>query len=279
MHRLLPLLAVFVFAATAAFGQQVTATAKVEVGGRLQTVRKINGRWWSEDNRQMTPQKDGYTWYIGQKGHTWNFHHHRPVDLQLAESLHLFMDPASVENLLGKPNESVERENWDSRAWMYYAADGTSLLIQFSHDELALAKYDRQDYGISGKPVASIAQELGGRDIAKVMADRAWQRNSPSEYAKFHGQNQGARPAAVVISDPSATAAPDPPQHRIAGNLLDSIKQGMPRSEVVRILGEPSGGMHVAGGENDFEVITYFLEPSGEVSLRLERSKVVRISR
>lgn len=70
--------------------------------------------------------------------------------------------------------------------WRYYAENGTALFLQFMHDELGTARYERAEYGISGRPVGSVAQELGGRDIFKVMADRAWQRNSPEEYAKFH---------------------------------------------------------------------------------------------
>jgi hypothetical protein len=279
MRRLPRLIIIITMAAGVAPCQRVTAEKKVEIDGTVQTVRKINGRWWSPDNRQLTPQKDGYTWYIGRKGYTWTFHHHRSVNLELAESLHLFMGPASVENLLGEPNESAGRENWGSRAWMYYAADGTALLLQFGHDELALARYERPDYGLSGKPVQSVERDLDGRDAYKVMADRAWQRNSPSEYAKFHKQDQGAGPAMPVVSVAPAASAPDPPKRRIAADLAGSVKEGMSRSEVVRIMGEPSGGMHVAGGENDFEVMTYSLDPSGEVSLRLEKGKVVRISR
>lgn len=280
MHRPLRIMAAMAIAAAVAPGQQVTAETKVEIDGRVQRVRKINGRWWSDDNRQLTPTKPGFIWWISsEKGKSWTFHHHRPVNLKLAESLHLFMGPASVENLLGEPNEAAEREAAGSRLWMYYAADGTALFVQFIHDELAQAKYERRDYGVSGKPVQSVAQELGGRDIFKVMADKAWQRNSPSEYAKYHGQNHGVHSTTSVVSVPPAAAPPGPPRRRIAGDLVDSIKEGMSRSEVVRILGEPSGGMHVAGEENEFEEMIYSLDPSGEISLRLEKDKVVRISR
>lgn len=295
-------------AAAAVPGQEVTATARVEIDGRVENVRKINGRWSADDNRQLTPQKDGFTWYIGEKGKTWTFHHHHPVNLQLAESLHLSMTAAAVEHLLGEPNETAGRESTGSRGWMYYAADGTAVSLHFIHDELAVAKYERADYGVAGKPVQSVAQELGGRDVFKVMADRAWQRGSQADGAERRRPRQGARvataktPAAqtitaraaaassltaqtathsttILVPDSSSTAAADPPQRRIAGGLLDSIKQGMSRPEVVRILGEPSGGMHVAGGENDVEVMTYALEAGGEVSLRLEQGSVMRISR
>lgn len=272
------MMTIMTMAAALAPCQTVTAETKVRIDGRVQRVRKINGRWWSDDNRQLTPAKDGFIWWItSQRGESWTFHHHRPVNLDLAESLHLFMDPASVRNLLGEPNETIGREPAGSRFWMYYAGNGTALRIRFIHDELTDAKYERHDYGVSGRPVQSVAQELGGRSVFKILADRAWQKQSPREYAKHHGRNQSA--AATAAPVPAAAVSTDPPQRRIPTELVDSIKVGMPRSEVVRILGEPSGGVRVAGGENDFEVMTYALESHGEISVRLEKGKVVRVSR
>jgi hypothetical protein len=53
----------------------------------------------------------------------------------------------------------------------------------------------------------------------------------------------------------------------------------MTRADVVKIMGEASGGLSVAGAEVDFETLTYALDPSGEISVRLEKGKVVRITR
>jgi hypothetical protein len=36
--------------------------------------------------------------------------------------------------------------------------------------------------------------------------------------------------------------------------------------------------MRIAGGENEFEEMTYPLEPDGQLSRKLEKGKVVRIS-
>jgi hypothetical protein len=279
MKHLVRMMALFALVAVSAPCQKVTEEAQVRIDGRVQRVRKINGRWWSDDNRQLTPpQKGGHLWYIGsEKGKAWPFYHHRPVNLALAESLHLFMDPASVQSLLGEPNEATESR--ESRMWMYYAEDGTALLLRFMYEELGEARYERQDFGVAGKPVQSVAQELGGRDIFKIMADRAWQRNSPAAYAKYHDQDQG-NPAtkAAVVSVGGMSARADPPKRQVSGELADSIKEGMTRSDVVRILGEASGGMQISG-ESDFETMSYPLDRGGQISLRLEKGKVVRISR
>jgi hypothetical protein len=151
-------------------------------------------------------------------------------------------DPGSVESLLGQPNfEAGRRMPGDSILWHYYAADGTAVFLPFIRDQLAIAKYERKDLGVGGKPVASVERELAGRNIYKV--------------------------------------TPDPPQRRISPQLIESVKQGLTRSEVVAALGEPSGGMAIAGGESDYEDMTYLLDPTGEILLHLEKGKVVRISK
>ena len=274
--RVLPRLAVFLAIASAAPCQRVTATAKVRIDGRVETVRKINGRWWAEDNRQLTPSKEGFIWWISsEKGKSWRFNHHRPVNLPLAESLHLFEDPASVLDLLGQPNEESGRDTMGSQMWFYYAEDGTALFVRFIRDELSDAQYQRHDYGIHGKPVGSVAADLGGRNVFKVFADRAWEQRSPAEFAKYR---RDAAPASVVSIAPGSTR-PDPPKRLISAELAESVKTGMPRAEVVRLFGEPQGGLAISGAENDSETMTYPLEQGGQLSLRLEHAKVVRITR
>jgi len=94
---------------------------------------------------------------------------------------------------------------------------------------------------VAGKPVQSVERELAGRNIYKI--------------------------------------TPDPPQRRISPQLIESVKQRLTRSEVVAALGEPSGGMAIAGGESDYEDMTYLIDPAGEISVHLEKGKVVRISK
>jgi len=274
MGRLFSSAALLVLASAAAVCQTVTDLAKVRIDGRVQTVRKINGRWWSEDNRQLTPpNKGGFLWIISSdKSPGPNFHHHRPVKLEAAESLHLFMDTATVRGILGEPNESN-----DIGLWHYYAADGTALFVRFIRDQLTDARYEHSGWGVSGRPVRSVEKDLGGRDVFKIMADRAWQERSPAEYAKYGGTN---RRALGTTTDNSIGAAPPPePKRRIAADLIDSLKTGMTRAEVVGILGEPFGAMRIGGGDSDMDTLTYALDPQGQATIQIEKGKVTRISR
>jgi hypothetical protein len=287
MKSLLHAAAALLIAAAASHGQKVTATAKVEIDGRVETVRKINGRWWATDNRQLTPTKQGFIWWISsEKGHGWDFHHHRPVRLELAESLHLFMDPGSVESVLGEPNQTApvhEGRGEDSPMWYYYAENGTALFVRFIRNQLADARYERADFGVHGKPVETVAQELGGRNIFKIMADQAAEQNSKAH--PLRGRAPSPRPTgsrssgSITVVTTAQADAPRQDRPRIPQDKADGIKEGMTRAEVVKIMGEASGGLSVAGAEVEFETLTYALDPSGEIAVRLEKGKVVKITR
>lgn len=273
----------------AAFGQAVTATARVRIDRKMETVRKINGRWWSEDNRQLKPAKnDEYTWYIGtRKDKGWDFHHHRPVDLSLAEQLHLLMNPTQVRQLLGQPNEDTGRDELGSMMWMYYAANGTSLLVRFTKNELSDAQYQNDAWGTQPLPVQSVANDMQGRSPFQVMADRAWQRLAPESYAKSHPPaappevpspelQAAARRASVRTV--KVSAPPKPPKRRIAADLADSVHPGMTRMDVVKTLGNPASDFKISG-ETELETLSYPLDPDGELTIRLENGAVSKIGR
>ena len=178
---------------TAALAQipQVTETRKVDIGDRITPkkiiVRKINGRWWSEDNREVTavnevaPNGDKLPWLIQTEPGAVQFFHHRPLDLSRAESLHLFMRPKEVGAALGEPNAVVGPD--DHAVWLYYAADGTRLSVRFMDDGvLGEAIFDA-----AGKPdwsVAAVERDLNGRDVRDVMRERADQRVLETYHSK-----------------------------------------------------------------------------------------------
>jgi hypothetical protein len=263
-------IALLLLTSAPALCQRVTEEARVRIDGRIRRVRKINGRWWSDDNRQLTrPKNGGFIWWITSDALS-EFSHHRPVDLARAESLHLFMDRDSVRALLGDPNASLEKAG----IWEYYAEDGTELFVRFFGEQLGEAIYRRSDYGLAGRPVQSIAQELNGRSIYAIMADRAWQRSSPESYAKHHASSPAA-PVTVIQSHVSK--APAPPAKKIPKELFDEIHAGMSRAEVVAKLGDPSGGLRIGGG-NETENLTYALDPSGQATVSFKSGIVVRVT-
>lgn len=262
-------IALLVLAATPVFCQRVTDTAQVRIDGRMQRVRKINGRWWSDDNRQLTKPKGGdFIWWITGDAPA-EFFHHRPVDLARAELLHLFMDRDTVRALLGDPNASFEKIG----IWTYYAENGTELSLRFFNDELGEATYQRPEYGVSGRPVQSIAEELGGRSIFAINAERASQRISSERYARRPGSSSKG---AITVTE-SHVAAPTPPARRISKELIDSIHEGMSRADVVAKLGDPTGGLRIGGG-NDTENLSYALDPSGQATVSFKSGRVVRVT-
>jgi hypothetical protein len=272
--KLVVAIAAMLALAVPAVCQRVTAEDRVRIDGKIQRVRKINGRWWSDDNRQLTKSQGGFIWWISsEKGKGFQFHHHRPVDLAKAETLHLFMDPATVMSILGEPNfTGGGLRPGESFMWQYYAENGVELSLQFIRDELAIAKYNRSDFGVSGRPVQSVEQDLGGQSVFKLMADKAGQQlRRPGSAA--------AAAAASTTTVRTVSVTPDPPKRRVSSEVAASVKEGMTRADVVRLLGEATGGMQIAGGENDYEDLSYALDPTGELLVRLEKGKVVRISR
>ena len=78
----------------------VTDTQWVSTGrNSKELLRKINGRWWTEDNRLVSPPSRsgmGGFWTVDSKPGVCVFYHHRPFDIRRAELVHLWMTPAEV---------------------------------------------------------------------------------------------------------------------------------------------------------------------------------------
>src|SRR5579863_1772804 len=251
----------------ASFAQVVTATKWVEnweeKGTPREELRKINGRWWTQDNREVTPPgKDGGFWTLDSRPGTCQFFHHRPLELARAESLHLFMSTQDVEAVLGQPNRTMEKNG--NGFWWYYAANGTKLSVRFmGQDGLGEAKYEYLT--AASQPVASIASELGGRDIYKIMADRAWKRNQEhqaNEMSNFRAAHSGrvAQPNVVRVDPvPVATADPTPPKRIISAEAYAGVAVGATRQDVLSRLGEPSSRYAITDDEGTHESFTYDL--------------------
>ena len=123
------------FFAVPLLAQNVTQTMKIEIDKRIHTARKINGRWWSEDNRELTQTNVGWLWNVS-GGKAWQlvrFDHHRPVDPARVNLLNRSMGPAQVRAVLGPPNSVFPSDRPESQQqWDYYGADGYKLKIHFS---------------------------------------------------------------------------------------------------------------------------------------------------
>jgi hypothetical protein len=248
-------------------------------GAPREQLRKINGRWWSQDNREVSPpSKDGAFWTLDSRPGTCQFFHHRPVQLARAESLHLFMKPEEVEAVLGRPNRTLGGEHG---FWFYYAANGTKLTVRFMSDALGEASY--ADLNQKSRPVASVQADLGGRDIYKLLADRAWKRNQEEFANKISaGQPLSARrvvqPSMTTVSSvPLVPADPAPPKRIVSSTAYAGVAVGAGREDVLNRLGEPNSRYAITDDDGTRESYTYDLDNGDTVVLHLLAGKVTAV--
>jgi hypothetical protein len=84
----------------------VAQTMRIEIDRRIHTARQINGRWWSEDNRELRQTNVGWLWTVS-GGNAWQlvrFDHHRPVNPAKVNLITRSMGPDQVRAILGPPN-------------------------------------------------------------------------------------------------------------------------------------------------------------------------------
>jgi hypothetical protein len=252
--------------------------------GKQELLRKINGRWWSQDNREVTPPPEGgFFWVLDSKPGVCQFYHHRPFQLSRAESLHLWMKQDEVEAVLGPPNRTF---GTDAHAfWSYYAANGTKLVVRFMDDGvLGEATYEP----VHGKswPVASIESELAGRSIYKILAERAGKRSDEEQAKKMEefrnehqirpaGSRSSVRPTMVTVE--AAPPGPQAPAKKtiVSADALAAVTPGATRQDVLSRLGEPSSRYSIDSGDGVRESFTYDLASGETVVIRLSGGKVV----
>jgi hypothetical protein len=116
-------------------GAVVTQTMRIEIDKRIHTARQINGRWWSEDNRELTRTNVGWLWNVS-GGNAWQlvrFDHHRPVDPSRVNQVNRSMGPDQVKAILGPPNSVFPSDKPAAQQmWDYYGVGGYKLSIHFS---------------------------------------------------------------------------------------------------------------------------------------------------
>lgn len=263
----------------------VTDTQRVWFSSKTsELLRKINGRWWTTDNRLVYPpgKGTGYPfWQLSSKPGVVEFNHHRPFDVRRAEQLRLFMTANEVEAAFGKPNRRFAMSSEQGGMWYYHGVDGTILDLWFmERDELGQAHYLSPD-GVK-KSVASIETELGGRSIFSVMAKRASTisvRNtgvSPGR-PQTTGQASARSIAEVEMRNAAQGAAAPAPKRYVARASLDGVKTGMMRDEVLGSVGEPTFRSAITGGDGFHETYTYYLDENQSVSIQLLNGKVERV--
>lgn len=254
--RLLLLLTLAVLPAAA---QSVTATKTVEIDGKMQTVRKINRRWWSPDNRELRQTSAGFLWTIsggsGQK--LVRFNHHRPVNRANVALLTRSMGPVSVRALLGEPNRIFPYDQPENHQhWDYYGSDGYHISMMFSSYE---------------EGIFTAREELTATAESQEIEHLAFR-------PKFASRSDNT-PATILVPQAAQPAAPAAPIRRTPESALASVAPGMERGAVLTKLGSPAGRTSISGGDGILETLTYYDETSSPVRVKLTAGKVVAVQR
>jgi hypothetical protein len=176
-------------------GGVVTETMRIEIDKRIHTARKINGRWWSEDNRELTQTNVGWLWNVS-GGNAWQlvrFDHHRAIDPTKVNQLDRSMGPDQVTAILGPPNSVFPSDTPAAQQhWDYYGAGGYKLSIHFSlNGGIFNATYE-PDAKSRPKDVPHLAFRFNGKTAQESYEEHKNQpqRQIPASQEEFRKQLQ-----------------------------------------------------------------------------------------
>lgn len=266
--------------------QSITGIIKplnLDMLGMPKGARKINGRWWTPDNREIT--KSMGVWSAQQKLPNLIFVHHRPFNRTLADNLRLHIDPIAARTVTGEPNQIfIMGRDGKSGKWYYYSADGTSTSLWFVDNLLADVEF-LGGPGQKGRTIhdrrrpPAIEQALAGRSPVHAALSAA--RRSPTTADARTTRSYSRNRAAVSTVQVEPYVPPQPKTLRtIPPDLLGGVEMGATREEVIVKLGEPGSSFSIAGGEGGtVETLTYHLESGSKAQIRITDGKVTQISR
>jgi hypothetical protein len=175
-------------------GGVVTDTMRIEIDKRIHTARKVNGRWWSEDNRELHQTNVGWLWTIN-GGNAWQlvrFDHHRPVDPTKVSQLDRSMGPDQVRAILGAPNSVFPSDSPASQQhWDYYGAGGYKLSIMFSSSGGIFTASYEPDAKTMPKDVPHLVFRVNGKSAQESFAEHKAQappREIPASQEEWRKQ-------------------------------------------------------------------------------------------
>jgi len=193
MRRVILLILFVAFPLLAQTGGVVTETMRIEIDKRMHTARKINGRWWSEDNRELTRTNVTWLWQVS-SGNAWQlvrFDHHRPVDPAKVSQLDRSMGPDQVKAILGPPNSVFPSDRPASQQqWDYYGPNGYKLSIHFgTSGGIFTASYE-PDAKSMPKDVPHLVFRFNGKSAQESYEERKNQprREIPASQEEFRKQ-------------------------------------------------------------------------------------------
>jgi len=172
----------------------VTQTMRIEIDKRIHVARKINGRWWSEDNRELSRTNVGWLWNVsgGNAWHLVRFDHHRPVDPAKVNSIDRSMGPDQVRAILGPPNSVFPSDKPAAQQiWAYYGADGYKLSIHFSSSGGIFNATFEPNAASMPKDVPHLAFRFNGKSAQESFEEQKKnrpQRQVPASQEEFREQ-------------------------------------------------------------------------------------------
>ena len=181
---------------------------------------------------------------------------------------------------------------------------GIKLEVRFMGKGDGLGDAEYYTIGEKRSPVASIERELNGRNIYKLLQERASKRsdewlakkteeNRIDQAARSESLRRGIRPAggyraggmqpSVVTVAPVAGTAEvkqqAPVQKRtFPAEALTAIAMGSTRDDLLSRLGEPTSRHAVTDDDGARESFAYDLDSGGMVEIRLLNGKVAKVS-
>src|SRR5262245_4312186 len=157
-------------------GAVVTQTMRIEIDKRIHTARQINGRWWSEDNRELAKTNVGWLWQVS-GGNAWQlvrFDHHRPVDPNKVSQVTRSMGPDQVRAILGPPNSVFPNDKpAQQQMWDYYGLGGYKLSIHFSSSGSGIFSANYQPTaGAKPQDVPHLVFRVNGKSAQESFEER-----------------------------------------------------------------------------------------------------------
>ena len=174
-------------------GAVVTETMRIEIDNRIHIARKINGRWWSEDNRELSQTNVGWLWNIsGNARHLVRFEHHLPLDPAKVGHVDRSMGPDQVRAILGPSNSVFPSDKPTAQQiWNYYGAGGYKLSIHFSSSGGIFNATFEPDGKSMPKDVPHLAFRFNGKSAQESFEEQKKkqpQRQIPDSQEEFRKQ-------------------------------------------------------------------------------------------
>lgn len=177
-------------------GAVVTQTMRIEIDKQTHTARQINGRWWSEDNRELKRTNVNWLWAVS-GGNAWQlvrFDHHRPVDPAKVNQVDRSMGPDQVRAVLGPPNSVFPSDRPAAQqTWDYYGAAGYKLSIHFSSSGGIFTASFSPDANSMPKDVPHLVFRFNGKSAQESFDERNKtqpQRQIPASQEEYRRQLQ-----------------------------------------------------------------------------------------